>query len=103
MEFKDLEEILTYLKNIKNNNYFGSDLKKIDYLFTEIEKMQTILPTIDKLNELQKVEIELEVTYDEFNELGNYFTPLYIKIKNKIHNEYVHKLREKNKKKRGTN
>lgn len=64
-----------------------------------LKNIQEEIPTINKLNKLQK-EIEyLEIKYDIFNELSYYFNPLYIKIKNKIHENDVKKIREKNRKK----
>ena len=103
MESEDLKKLLTFLTNIYHNNDFGKDAPKIQYFYTELENITHRLPTSDKLDELQKIEIYLETTYDEFNELSYYFNPIYIKIKNRIHNEYVKKIREKNKKKRGIN
>ena len=47
------------------------------------------------------IELELEVKYEIFYELDNYFNPIYTKIKNIIHKEKVDKLREENRRKRG--
>lgn len=52
------------------------------------------------MEELKKIEVDLEVRYDDFNELGNYFDPLYIFLKSKIHEEKVKKLRKESKRKR---
>lgn len=68
-----------------------------------IKKIQKILPTIDKLNELQKIAIDLEVKFDVLNELSYYFDPLYATIENEIHKEYVKKIREENRRKRDIN
>ena len=102
MEFKeDLEHILTFLTKVQSNFDFGADLEKIQYLTNELEKIKTNLPTKEKLDELQKIENDLEIKYETLYELGNLFDPLYIKVSRKIHNEFVKRLRENNRKKRG--
>lgn len=103
METRDLKELLLFIANAKKNNDFGSDVEKIEYLYTELEKIQTKLPTIDELEKLRKIEIYLETAYDDFNDLSYYFSPYFIKIRNKIHQEYVKKIRRENKEKRGKN
>ena len=103
MESEDLKKTLSFLANSQNNYDFGDDAKKIKYLYTELEKMQKNLPTIDKLNELQKIEVELETRYEIFYELNNYFDPLYIFISDKIHKENIKKIRQENRKKREIN
>ena len=69
-----VKTIAKFLTNVKKNNYFGNDSQKIEYLYNEIKKAEIILPSIEKLEELQKIEIELEIKYNELNELGTYFT-----------------------------
>ena len=103
MEFEDLKKLLNFLKNVQNNNYFGNDTQIIQYFYDQLEKIKNELPTSNELDKLQNIERNLETTYDEFNELSYYFTPVYIKIKNKIHEENVRKIRENNKKKRSIN
>ena len=43
----------------------------------------------------------MQVKYEVFYELDNYFSPIYIGIKRRIHKEKVDKLREENRTKRG--
>lgn len=95
-----LEELLNYLKEILDKNEFGDDEQKIKYLYDELEKIDENLPTMEKLEELQKIEVDLEIKYDCFNEFSYYFNPLWASIKKKIHDETVRKIREENKKKK---
>ena len=101
MEYEDLKKLLTFLTNALEKNDFGEDNQKIQYFCDELEKIKSNLPTIDKLEELKKIEIDLEVKYEVFYELDNYFSPIYIGIKRRIHKEKVDKLREENRRKRG--
>ena len=103
MELEELNITILFLIDVQKNYDFGNDSAKIQYLCTELEKIQRILPTIDKLNELQKIAIDLEVKYDVLNELSYYFDPLYATIEKEIHKEYVRKIREENRRKRGIN
>ena len=101
MESDILQNLLVFLKDVLEKNEFGSDEQKILYLYNELEKFKTNLPTIEKLEELQKIEVDLEVKYDNCNELSYYFNPLYVQIKKKINDENIKKIREENKKKNG--
>ena len=100
MNSENLTDLLKILTTALEDNECKEDEQKIQYFCNELKKIKTNLPTIEKLEELQKIEVDLEVKYDRFNELSYYFGPLYIKIKNKIHDENIKKLREKAKRKR---
>ncbi len=97
---ESLKQVLTFLTQILEKKDFSEDKKIIQYLFKELEKMEQYLPTDNKLEELQEIVIDLEIKYDDFNDLGYYFDPLYVKIKKTIHEEKVKKIREENKRKR---
>lgn len=100
MDSENLKSLLTILTNTLEKNDFDEDKQKIQYFYSELKKIKKHLPTSEKLEELQKIEIDLETKYDAFNELSYYFNPVYVKIKNKIHDEDVKKIREENKRKR---
>lgn len=100
MKSESLKQILAFLTQILEKNDFSEDKQIIQYLFKELEKLEQQLPTNNKLEELQKIVIDLEIKYDDFNDLGYYFDPLYVKILKKIHEEKVKKIREENKRKR---
>lgn len=95
-----LNRMVTNITIFLEKNYIEEDKEKIKYLSEELKKIKKNIPSNNKMEELKKIEVDLEVRYDEFNELGNYFDPLYIFMKNKIHEEKVKKLRKENKIKR---
>lgn len=97
---ENLKQTITIITTILDQNNFCEDKEKIQYLSNELKKIFEKKTTYRKMEELQKIVIDLEVKYDEFNELSNYFDPLYIFITKKIHEEKVKKLREENKRKR---
>ena len=100
MKSESLKQILAFLTRILEKNDFNEDKQIIQYLFKELEKLEHQLPTDNKLEELQRIVIDLEIKYDNFNYLGYYFDPLYVKIKKTIHEEKVKEIREENKRKR---
>jgi len=100
MKSESLKQILAFLTRILEKNDFNEDKQIIQYLFTELEKLEHQLPTDNKLEELKKIVIDLGIKYDDFNDLVYYFDPLYVKIKQTIHEEKVKEIREENKRKR---
>lgn len=98
MDFENLKCLLNILSNALEKEDFGEDEQKIQYFYDELEKLENELPTSEKLEELQKIEIDLEIKYENFYELNYYFDPFYIKMKKTIHENEVKKLREENKK-----
>ena len=100
MKSDSLKQILAFLTRILEKNDFNEDKQIIQYLFKELEKLEHQLPTDNKLEELQKIVIDLEIKYDDFNDLVYYFDPLYVKIKKTIHKEKIKEIREENKRKR---
>ena len=100
-EYKEkLKRMVSNITIFLEKNYIDEDKEKIKYLSEELKKIKKNIPSNNKMEELKKIEVDLEVRYDNFNELGNYFDPLYIFLKNKIHEEKVKKLRKENKRKR---
>lgn len=103
MEHNKLNSILLFLANAIKSNDFGDDNAKIKNLYKELKNMQNGLPSEEKLDKLQKIEIDLEVKHDSLNELSYYFNPLYVKVKKEIHEKNAKKIREEQKRKQGTN
>ncbi len=100
MLYKDIEILQNFLKNNCNITYMDIDEKnKYKYFNEEIAKLKDKIPSIEKLEELKNIEVELETKFEELYELGNYFDPIFIKIKKIIHEESVLKIREENRKK----
>lgn len=100
MLYKDIEILQNFLKtNYNITNMDSEEKNKFKYFYEEIGKIDDKIPSIEKLEELKNIEIELETKFEELYELGNYFDPIFIKMKKNIHEESVLKIREKNRKK----
>lgn len=100
MKNENLKQILDVLIKSLGKGDYGKDKQKIQYLINELKKFDEQIPTYSELEELHKIVIDLEVKYDNFTDLSYYFNPLYVKIKNAIHEEEIKKIREENKRKR---
>lgn len=86
---EELNNILQFIKNVQDNNNLGKDKIKLKHLYKELSKIQKKLPSEKRLEEIQRLEIDLEIKHDCLNELSYYFDPLYIKIKNTIHKKML--------------
>lgn len=103
MKNENLKQVLSILTQALEKNDFGEDKQKIQYLSSELKKIDNQILTYSKLEELKKIITDLEVKYDDFNDLSYYFNPMYVKIKSNIHARDVKKIREENKRKREMN
>lgn len=92
MVLDNLNGLLNCLSEALKKNDFSEDRKIIQYFYDELKQTKESLPTDEKLNELQNVEIYLETKYEIFYELGNYFDPFYVELKHKIHEAKVSNL-----------
>lgn len=101
MEDENLMNLLTFLANVLEKNNFSTDEQRVQLLYNSLRSIQQEIPSITEIEELKSEVNYLEVKYDEFNDLSYYFNPLYIRIKNKIHEEDVKRIREDNRRKRG--
>lgn len=98
MKDENLNELLELLeKNINKDN------QKVQYVYNELKKINNQIPTKDKLDELKKIIIDLEINYDELTDLLYYYDPLYVKIANILHEREVAKIREDNRRKKMSN
>lgn len=91
MKNENLKQLLAVLTQSLEKKYFGEDKTKIQYLSAQLGKIENQIPTFSKLEELKKIVNNLEVKYDDFNDLSYYFDPLYVEIKNNIHADEVKK------------
>lgn len=87
------------IKKLDGQNY-EQDKEPIRYLSNELKKLEKKLPTIKEIEEIYKILTDLEIKYDEYNDLSYYFNPVYTKIKKVIHSNHVKDIREENKRKR---
>ena len=99
MKNENLKQLLAVLTQSLEKKDFGEDKTKIQYLSAELGKIENQIPMFSKLEELKKFVNDLEVKYDDLNDLSYYFDPLYVEIKNKIHADEVKKIREGNRRK----
>ena len=97
MCFDELNKTISYLEEFVKNYKFDSDIKDFYHKLILLKKK---LPTLKELEELEKDEINIEIKYDELCELNYCFDPSCVIIKKKIHDNYVKKLRDKNRLKR---
>lgn len=98
---ENINSLLTILIKALNENDFADDTQNVIYLCDSLKESQNSLPTLDELEKIKNIEIDLEIKYECFYEIGNYFDPWYVEVKKIIHKEKVNKLREENRKKRG--
>ena len=103
MKNENLKQLFAVLTQSLEKKDFGEDKTKIQYLSTELGKIENQIPMFSKLEELKKFVNDLEVKYDDLNDLSYYFDPLYVEIKNNIHADEVKKIREENRRKREIN
>lgn len=96
MEYNELKRILLYLSDSLNESNDTTFKEKVNYFKSELERLKDNIPSIEEVEKLHKLEIELETKYDLLLELSNYFDPIYVKLLNKIHKENVEKMRKKN-------
>ena len=97
---ENIKILLKILSEEKDNIVDEEDNKKIKYLCESLTKIEKEIPKLEELEIIEKIEKELEIKYEQFYELGNYFAPIYIGIKKTIHDSEVKKLREENRRKR---
>ena len=97
MEYNELERILLYLSNSLNESNDTIFKEKVSYFKSELERLKYNIPSIE---EIEKLEIELETKYDLLLELNNYFDPIYIKLLDDIHKRKVNEIRNQNRLKR---
>lgn len=100
MEYNELERILLYLSNSLNESNDTTFKEKVSYFKSELERLKYNIPSIEEIEKLHKLEIELETKYDLLLELNNYFDPIYIKLLDDIHKRKVNEIRNQNRLKR---
>ena len=100
MEEKNKEILLNIFANALENKTYEQDNNKIMYVCNLLKDMEQKLPTLEEIEQAKEFVTDLEIKYEEFYEIANYFDPIYIKIKETIHKNMVNKIREENRRKR---
>ncbi len=101
MEEKNIELLLDIFTKALESNKFSADNPNLMYISCFLKELQNKLPTFIELERAREIITDLEIKYEEFYEIANYFDPVYIKIKNILHKDEVKKIREENRRKRG--
>jgi len=101
MEEKNTEILLNIFANTLENKTFEQNNNKIMYVCNLLKDMQQKLPTLEELEKAKEFVTDLEIKYEDFYEIANFFDPIYIKTKDTIHKNEVKKIREENRRKRG--
>ena len=99
MNQNSLELMLKSLNDFIINNANNDDTLRVKKLYNDLLSINKKELTLNELDQIEKETIYLETTCDYFNELSNYFDPIYSYLKNKIHKIEVNKIREKNREK----
>ena len=66
MNLEELDKLLTFLQEAKQRANLEEDESRFKYLYKELEKIKTKIPTNEKLEELAKIALDLSINYDEF-------------------------------------
>ena len=101
MEDKNIEILLNIFTNALKEEKFVEDNQKLMYMYNSLKEIQNKLPTLEELDKVKDAITDLEIKYEEFFEIANYFDPIYFNIKNTLHKIEVKKIREENRRKRG--
>lgn len=97
---KNVDELLNVLNESLSRNNTRYDIEIINHVISGLIKLKNRSINETELENIEKDIIFLETKYDEFNELSNYFDPIYISTKNEFHAEKVNEIRKENRKKR---
>ena len=95
----EIDELIKLLNEAVKANY-GEDLDQIKELIILLNKIKANKITIDELEDAYLKAKNLDIKYEELNDLLYYFNPIYIKYKRIIHNDEVKEIRKNNQKKR---
>lgn len=102
MKNKNIEVLLGIFTTALKENKFAKDSEKIMHICKILKNIQKQLPSLENLEEAKSIEVDLEIKYEDFSEIGNYFDPLYIEVKKQLHEEEIKKIRRANAEKRET-
>ena len=103
MEEKNKEILLSIFANALESKTYGQDNNKIMYVCNLLKDMEQKLPTHDEIEKAKEYVTDLEIKYEKFFEIANYFDPLCFKIENTLHKIEVEKIIEENRRKREMN
>lgn len=101
MEEKNIEILLNIFANALENKTYEQDNNKIMYVCNLLKDMEQKLPTLGEIEKAKEYVTDLEIKYEEFYEIANYFDSICFNIEKELHKIEVEKIREENRRKRG--
>lgn len=93
MKYDYSEIMIDTLNSLINNNINDCDKADVLFLINMIEESKTCILSIEELEDMKKVEQDLELKYDSLLDFNYYFDPFTVLVKKKIHENEVRKLR----------
>ena len=100
MKYDYSEIMIDTLNSLINNNINDCDKADVLFLINMIEKSKIFILSIEELEDMKKMEQDLELKYDSLLDFNYYFDPFTVLVKKKIHENEVRKLRENNRRNR---
>lgn len=100
MKYDYSEIMIDTLNSLINNDINDCDKDDVLFLINMIEKSKTCILSIEELEDMKKMEQNLELKYDLLLDFNYYFDPFTVLVKKKIHENEVRKLRENNRRNR---
>ena len=93
MKYDYSEIMIDTLNSLINNNINDCDKADVLFLINMIEKSKICILSIEELEDMKKMEQDLELKYDSLLVFNYYFDPFTVLVKKKIHENEVRKLR----------
>lgn len=100
MKYDYSEIMIDTLNSLINNDINDCDKDDVLFLINMIEKSKTCILSIEELEDMKKMEQDLELKYDSLLDFNYYFDPFTVLVKKKIHENEVRKLRKNNRRNR---
>lgn len=100
MKYDYSEIMIDTLNSLIDNDTNECDKEDVLFLIKMIEKVKICILSIEELEDMKKVEQDLELKYDSLLDFNYYFDPFTVLVKKKIHENEVRKLRENNRRNR---
>ena len=93
MEEDNLDKIILILDSLLNNNTYLEDYSLINELKDKLKNLNSC-NSLKEIDYIKEKIYYLEEKYSDIFDLGYYFDPLYIRVKNNIHKKEVKSIRE---------
>lgn len=84
MKYDYSEIMIDTLNSLIDNDTNECDKEDVLFLINMIEKSKTCILSIEELEDMKKVEQDLELKYDSLLDFNYYFDPFTVLVKKKI-------------------